>query len=68
MWNVDISNYKMIYKEHVYNCVSVSPSFEDRDKYNQPKFLAVCAIDEDGVFKVFNDETWCFQFVPRVTK
>lgn len=68
MWDMNISNYKMVYKERVYNCISLSPSFEDRDNNNQPKCLSVCAVDEDGVFKVFDDETWCFQFIPRVTK
>lgn len=62
---MNIQNYKVIYQERVYNCVSFQP-IELHDG-KQPKFLDVWVIDEDGTMKVLHDETWCFQFVAKVS-
>ncbi len=63
---MDLQNYKVIYRERVYNCVECIPCF--RDGKEQPVNLEVWFIDEDGTLKRIEDETWCFQFVPRASK
>ena len=63
---MNIQNYKVIYRERVYNCISFQPTFKDGKE--QPTFLNVWVIDEDGTMKVLHDETWCFQFVAKVNK
>lgn len=63
---IDMSNYKMIYKEQVFNVVSIIPTFEIKTEGNpKMKFIEACFIDEDGELKIVRDEAWCFKFVRR---
>lgn len=63
---IDMSNYKMIYKEQVFNVVSVIPTFEVKAEGNtKVKFIEAWFIDEDGELKIVRDEAWCFKFVRR---
>ena len=67
---IDMSNYKMIYNEQVYNVVGVMPEFEfnttnEEKRTRKPKFLEVSCIDENGELIFISDETFMFKFVRR---
>lgn len=65
---IDMSNYKMIYKEQVFNVVGVFPTINTAGSANEsPKitFIEASYIDENGELKIVRDEAWCFKFVRR---
>lgn len=64
---IDMSNYKMIYKEQVFNVVGVFPTINLESETNTPeiKFIEASYIDENGEFKIVRDEAWRFKFVRR---
>jgi hypothetical protein len=66
---IDMSNYKMIYKDQVYNVVGIIPGFSNVDfsinGIKKPSTLEATIIDEDGEIKIIRDEAWMFKFVRR---
>ena len=65
---IDMSNYKMIYKEQVFNVVGVIPTFNAAGSANESpkiKFIEASYIDENGELRIVRDEAWCFKFVRR---
>ena len=75
--NIDLSRFKVVYKEKVLNAVSLLdvyfadgkyPVPEATGCYYKPKFLSVMVINEDGNIVVICDEAWMFQFLPIVKK
>lgn len=64
---IDMSNYKMIYKEQVFNVVGVIPTFytESADEAPKIQFIEASYIDENGELRIVRDEAWCFKFVRR---
>jgi hypothetical protein len=65
---MDMSNYKMIYKDQVFNVVNVMPTLTDYEQSNtNPKitFIEASYIDECGELKIIRDEAWMFKFVRR---
>ena len=68
---LDMSNYKMIYNEQVYNVVGLAPIFDFDAPDNQdaglrkPKFIEGFVINIDGELVAINDETWRFKFVRK---
>jgi hypothetical protein len=64
--SIDMTNFKMIYKEQVYNCLSMMVGWE----CNEPgkpkvKFLEVVYINSDNRVEMVNDEAFMFQFISR---
>lgn len=73
--NIDLSRFKVVYKDTVLKAVSlinidISPEeFENKQcGWMKPKMLDVMVINEDGNIRIIRDETWCFQFIPVVNK
>ena len=73
---IDISRFKVIYKERVLNAVCLDnimyrqnefPSVDSKTII-KPQFLTVIAINEDGNIIAITDEAWMFQFIPIVKK
>jgi hypothetical protein len=65
---IDMNNYKMIYKDQVFNVVGVVPIFDYNDNetgIKKPKFIEASFIDENGELAFIKDETWMFKFVRR---
>lgn len=65
---IDMNNYKMLYKDQVFNVVSIMPTFSGNfDEKGAQKIETIDAfiIDEDGVLKIIRDEAWMFKFVRR---
>ena len=68
---IDMSNYKMIYKEQVFNVLSIVLFFNqnsEEKKVNKPTFIEAAYIDESGEIKTIKDEAWTFQFIRRQAK
>ena len=64
----DMSNYKMIYKDQVFNVISTILIFENpiqETTIEKPQFIEAIYIDENGEIRVIRDEAWCFKFVRR---
>lgn len=73
--NIDLSRFKVVYGEKVFNAISLQDVRfdEDWDKHqanliNKPKFITILAINEDGNVIEIHDEAWMFQFIPIVQK
>jgi hypothetical protein len=65
---LDMSNFKMIYKDQVFNAVSVIPNIDFNPEnvgFKKPKFIEAWYINEDGELAVIHDEAWRFKFVTR---
>ena len=69
---IDLKGLKVIYNETVLNAVAVVDWMYKEDRlsngYNDFRFLTVLVIDTNGNLKVIEDEAWCFQFIPNITK
>jgi hypothetical protein len=64
---IDMSNYKMIYEDQVFNVISIMPIFEllPETGLAKPKFIEATYINENGEIAVIRDEAWTFKFVRR---
>ena len=64
---INMTDYKMILHERVYNVLQIMLTFGECKEETPPpvKFIDAVYIDEDGNIKVARDEAWCFQFVRR---
>ena len=74
---IDLSRFKVIYRERVLNAISLEnimfpegkyPSPSETGSYFKPQFLSVMVINEDGNIVVICDEAWMFQFLPICKK
>lgn len=75
--NIDLSRFKVVYREKVLHAISLQDCFfadghypnpTDKGSYHKPTFLSVMVINEDGNIVVICDEAWMFQFLPIVNK
>lgn len=67
---INMTDYKMIIHERVYNVIQIMIDFApyEEEKQPKPKFIDAVYIDEDGTIKVMRDEAWCFQFIRRTAE
>ncbi len=68
MSGIDITNFKMIYKDNVYNCLEMMPSIycpEPESDKREVKFLEVVFINSDNRVEIVNDEAFMFQFISK---
>ena len=75
--NIDLSRFKVVYRERVLNAISLQDVYFDNGRYPnpddkgscfKPKFLSVMVINEDGNIVIICDEAWMFQFLPIAKK
>lgn len=59
--SIDMSSYKMIYEDMVYNCISIMFFFRD----GEIKELEVIYISEDNRVSLIKDDTDKFQFIKK---
>ena len=65
---IDMSNFKMIYQDQVFNVININPVFGERNGNSgiqKPKFIHAICIDENGEIIIIDDEAWTFKFVRR---
>lgn len=67
--NIDLSRFKVIYRDKVLNALSLMEFFYDKnvnfdDIRKKPKFIEILVINEDGNIEALRDEAWMFQFIP----
>ncbi|MDF2882203.1 MAG: hypothetical protein K0R54_2760 [Clostridiaceae bacterium] len=65
---INVEEYKVIYKDVVYNPLTITPIFkgnEDFSKSDKIQFIEMFYINEDGELRFISDEAWCFKFVRR---
>lgn len=67
--NIDLSRFKVIYRDKVLNALSLMEiSFDENVNFDdirkKPKFIEVLVINEDGNIEALRDEAWMFQFIP----
>lgn len=66
---MDMTDYKMIYKDQVFNVIAVSiecgPSQQYEKENTKIEFIEAVYIDENGELKVVKDEALMFKFVRR---
>ena len=65
---IDMSNYKMIYNDEVFNVISIMPTFgynEDANKAPKAEFIDATYLNENGELATVNDEAWKFKFIRR---
>ena len=65
---INMTDYRMIINERVYNVLQIMIDFTgllEDEKPPKPKFIDAVYIDEDGTIKTIRDEAWRFQFVRR---
>lgn len=64
---IQMTDFKTIYKDQVFNVLSVCPIFDGNMENNQRKikFVEAMYINEDGEIRIIQDEAWCFKFVRR---
>lgn len=64
---LNVENYKVIYRDIVYNPLSIRPIFDykENEKEQKIKFIQMLYINEDGELRSVEDEAWCFKFVRR---
>ncbi len=71
MTEVNMTGYKMIVENRVYNVLQIMITAELEDeKSDTPTvtFIDAIYIDEDGSIKIIRGEAWRFQFVRAVQK
>lgn len=66
---INLSEFKVVYKEKVLRALSLQEVFFDddtnyADTHKKPKFIEILVINEDGNIEALRDEAWMFQFIP----
>ena len=64
----DMSKYMMIYKNQVFNVVSIMPTIDFNDGsigIKKAKMIEAATISENGELVMINDEASMFKFVRR---
>lgn len=69
---IDMSNYKMIYKDQVFNVLGIMincrVNFQEnleKKGLDKPKFIEATYLDENGEVAIVRDEAFMFKFVRR---
>jgi len=65
---IDMSNYKMIYKDEVFNVVNIMPTVDFGTKEPpviKVKFIQATYINENGELQMISDEAFMFKFMRR---
>jgi hypothetical protein len=64
---IQMTDFKMIYKEQVFNVLSINPILDGMAEQNKfkIKFIQAMYINEDGEIRMIEDEAWCFKFVRK---
>lgn len=66
---MDMTDYKMIYKDQVFNVIAVSIECAPGQQYEKEntkiELIEAVYIDENGELKVVRDEALMFKFVRR---
>lgn len=69
---IDMTDYKMIYKDQVFNVVGIMPTIDfegvssmDNNGFRKVKFIEATIIDENGEVMIIYDESFMFKFVRR---
>lgn len=62
---IDMSGFKMIYKDQVFNVLSASPFVEYEEGNVKLKHVEVIYINEDGKLNIVQDEIDCFRFLRK---
>ena len=70
---IDLSRFKVVYKDKVLNAVSLQDVWyfkdTDYDDINKkPEFIEILVINENGNIEAIRDESWEFQFLPIISK
>lgn len=72
--DIDLSRFKVIYKDRVLKAIAIIDlEFEDdtyddnRKTIEKAKFLEILAVNEDGNIVSIWDEAWKFQFLPIIS-
>ncbi|BCK01426.1 hypothetical protein [Anaerocolumna chitinilytica] len=62
-----MTDYKMVYKDQVFNALSIRPIVDSNLKNGKRivNFIEAMYINEDGEVEIIEDEAWCFKFVRR---
>jgi hypothetical protein len=55
----------MVYKDNVYNCLSMMPTLDGTIGNSKVNFLEVIYIDSDNRVNVVYDEVFMFQFISK---
>lgn len=68
---VDLSKYKVVYKERVIKALALMDmQFEENvnadDIIHKPKIIEIMVINEEENIEMIKDETWMFQFIPII--
>ena len=76
--NIDLSRFRVVYKERVVNAISLlefQPEEPPSDQFvavrgQPPKMMdiAVLVVNEDGNVEILDDEAWRFQFIPLLKR
>jgi hypothetical protein len=62
---INMTNFKMVYKDNVYNCLSMMPTLDGTIGNSKVNFLEVIYIDSDNRVNVVYDEVFMFQFISK---
>lgn len=62
---LDMTNFKMIYKERVYNCLSMMTCINMTEEKPKIKEIEVIFINEENRVDIIKDEASKFQFISR---
>lgn len=70
---IDLSKFKVIYKDKVLRAIAIDylefpePKGNSITVCEKPKFIGILVINEDGQIIALRDEAWMFQFVPIIS-
>jgi hypothetical protein len=62
---IDMTNFKMIYKDKVYNCLALMTCINLSGEKLDVKELDVTFINEDNRVEIIRDEAYRFQFIAK---
>lgn len=65
---INMTDFKMIYQDRVYNVLQIMINFGciQKEETPAPKYIEAVYLNENGEVKVVHDEAWCFQFVRKI--
>jgi hypothetical protein len=62
---IDMTNFKMIYKDNVYNCLALMACIDLSGEKPKVKELEVTFINEENRVEIIRDEAHRFQFIAK---
>lgn len=67
---INMTDYKMIIHERIYNVLQIVIDFGNEPTKGvnapKPKYINAVYIDEDGVIRTIRDAVECFQFIRKM--